>query len=201
MSPKSVRFASIPTEKFRGSIGRAFVFQGPTVQKLTEAVEWFHHAESFSGSRRSGNKVTIKKGPGTECPTLQSAKWSSQGLVSTTAVATAATTATTVTAATTASAAATTAWCARTGFVHGHIASGDCGAIKILNCILCILTIRHFDKREAAGSAGFPIHDDVDRRNLSKLFESRTYVIVGGGKREVTYIDIRHKTNPTNGHQ
>jgi hypothetical protein len=109
------------------------------------------------------------------------------------AAAAAATTATTTTAA--------AAWGARTCFVDRYVTTRNCGTIKIFNCFLCMLTISHFDKSETAGSAGFPIHDDVNRRYLSKLFECRTQIFVGGGKREVTYINIRHKTNPTNDHQ
>jgi zona occludens toxin (predicted ATPase) len=77
-------------------------------------------------------------------------------------------------AATTAATAAATAWGARTCFVDRYITTSDRTAIKIFNRFLGILTIRHFDKSETTGSAGLPIHDDVNRRYLSKLFESRT---------------------------
>ena len=59
-----------------------------------------------------------------------------------------------------------------------------------------MLAVGHFDKSETPGSTGFPIHDDVDRRDFAVLFESGTNVIIAGVEREVPYINVRHKTNP-----
>jgi hypothetical protein len=64
-----------------------------------------------------------------------------------------------------------------------------------------MFTTGHFDKSETPGPPGFAILDDVDRRYFSELLESRTQIVVCGREREVPYIDIRHKTNPTNCHQ
>jgi hypothetical protein len=50
----------------------------------------------------------------------------------------------------------------------------------------------HFDESKPARTAGFPIGNNANLRNLTKTAESLTYLFFRGSEREIPYIDIRH---------
>src|SRR6516162_4112205 len=88
-------------------------------------------------------------------------------------------------------AAAITAAAALLGLVDPQRAAAELLAIQILDGARSV-GAGHLDEAEAARPAGVAIGDDAHRLDGAVLCEQLTQLGVGGGKRQVAYIDSRH---------
>ena len=66
--------------------------------------------------------------------------------------------------------------------------------------------VRHFDEREAAGSAGEAISNDADTRDRAVLAEQVTQALLGRLETQITHVDTEHEEvlpswEPANGHE
>ena len=66
--------------------------------------------------------------------------------------------------------------------------------------------VRHFDEREAAGSAGEAISNDGDTRNRAVLAEQVSQALLGRLETQITHVDTEHEEvlpswEPANGHE
>jgi hypothetical protein len=79
-----------------------------------------------------------------------------------------------------------------TSFVNLQIAPADIFSIESGDRLSSLGIIRHFDKRESAGSAGLTIHGNVHACNLTKSLEKRTQVALGSLETHVANKQILH---------
>lgn len=79
-----------------------------------------------------------------------------------------------------------------TSFIYVQCAAFEVGAIQAGNSPVGFLGVAHFDKREAAGTAGITIRDQIDTINRSIALEHGANRRLSGGKIEIAYKDILH---------
>lgn len=80
----------------------------------------------------------------------------------------------------------------RSRFVDGHSTTNNLFAIGGLDGCCRFLGIGHFHERKTAGTAGFPIRDDVDRSHFTMLCEFSSQVFFSCSKRQIADVNIRH---------
>ena len=97
-----------------------------------------------------------------------------------------------VTAAAAAAATASRTFFAGSSFVDRDRTAANFLTVQRVDRLVSVLLFGHFHKRETPGPARFAIHDDVNRRNVTKLFESPSHVSFGSRPSEVSHINIRH---------
>jgi hypothetical protein len=116
------------------------------------------------------------------------------------------TTTTTVTAATTtitatAAATATTTWWTlftRSSFVDRHATTSDFLLIQAFDGRQRFIMIGHLDKGKASRSPRFSVRNNADPTHLAILAESLPKFFFRCAVRQVSNIDIRHRTKPSN---
>jgi hypothetical protein len=109
---------------------------------------------------------------------------------------TAATTTVTATAATT-----TTTWWTlftRTSLVDRHATTSDFLLIQAFDGRKRFIMIGHLDKGKASRSPRFPVRNNTDPAHLAILAESLPKFFFRCAVRQVSNIDIRHRTKPSN---
>src|SRR4029077_10948880 len=87
-------------------------------------------------------------------------------------------------------------WCFWARFVHFKVASTQLFAVQAGNGFGSFVVIGHFEKGKAAGSPGFPIHNQVNARHLSERLEQVAQFSFRGVKAHVTHKKILHYLLP-----
>lgn len=129
------------------------------------------------------------------CHTTVATATTTAAAARTTTTATAATEATTTAAWATTGTAAATAKAAstgllRTGFINGQIATIDVLAIQGGDSCLRFLVGTHFNKAEALGAAGFPIHDHLGRCHGSEIAEQLFKTALVDAVGQIAYVKL-----------
>ena len=76
------------------------------------------------------------------------------------------------------------------GFVDGQVTSVMVLAMKGVDGALAFFGAAHGDKTEAAGAAGFPIHDQVGFSDGAVLSEKLVQVLFGGLEGKISYVQF-----------
>ena len=114
----------------------------------------------------------------------------------------AAATTTTAAAATKSAAAATTAAATKStttaaatgfaglGFVDGEVAAVDVLAVEGSHRGLAVLIACELDEAEAAGAAGFAVHDEGRGSDIAVLREDLAETLLGGAERQIANVEL-----------
>src|SRR5687767_7019861 len=78
----------------------------------------------------------------------------------------------------------------RLGLVDGEVAPAVGVTVELLDGALRALAVAHLDEREAAGLARGAVADDVDSGDLTRSFEQRLQIRLGGFVRKVPDIEL-----------
>jgi hypothetical protein len=100
------------------------------------------------------------------------------------------TTTTAAAAAEAATAATAAATLARPGLVDGEVATVNVLAVEGRDGRASVLVIRELDETEAAGAAGFTVHDQRRRRDFAVSREQLAQLALGGIERQISYVEL-----------
>ena len=79
----------------------------------------------------------------------------------------------------------------RASLVDRNRAATKVLAVALSDGLVSSGVIRHFDKAEAAGAAGFTVHRNIDRENLTKLGEMRADFLFRSTERDTADEQLR----------
>src|SRR5690606_9369194 len=96
-----------------------------------------------------------------------------------------------------AAAAADAVGLARAGDVHDEGAAAEVLAGQGADRGLGFVVVGHLDEPEAAGAAGFAVHDHARPGDLAVLGEELVEFILGGRVREVAHVNVGHERRPS----
>jgi hypothetical protein len=124
-----------------------------------------------------------------------------RGAITTVVVATATTTVTAATTTVTTTTATTATWWTlftRSSFVDRHATTSDLLLIQAFDGRQRFIMIGHLDKGKASRSPRFSVRNNADPAHLAILAESLSKFFFRCAVRQVSNIDIRHRTKPSN---
>ncbi len=78
----------------------------------------------------------------------------------------------------------------RTGDVHGQGATLNLVPVEFLDALLGLLTVRHRDEGETAGTAGELVEDDLNDTDGANLAKQGLEVLGGAGEGKIPHVEL-----------